>query len=379
MKNEEKRHISKSAKIAITQNILLICIVSVLYGIFAEIGTRIFWNDFYLFPRYHADADYGEFKIRRLRPSTEFWHTSPDGTWKFVTNRQGYRDEKDFSYSKPEGELRVIALGDSHTQGHEVRQNATYSAVMERFLRDKGYKARVMNTGISGFGTAEQHAFLESEGLNYKPDAVVVGFSSNDFDDNLKSGLFGLKDGELFVRKDTHLPGVQIMNIHNSVGLLRWMSGNSRFYSLMMNTVWTTAKRALLGRARAEFQQEYATAVKDVDRFSQVLALKILERMARVCRRNNIALIIIDIPRAMAPASHDFRSSAPMTFARRLNQANYMYVSSETVLGAYRGVTEFHVPHGARHISEFSHLMLGLAAGQAVLRSTNSMARHRPR
>ena len=90
-----------------------------------------------LFPRYHSDANYGEFTLRRLRPNTTFWHTSIDGNWKFVTNAQGFRDERDFSYAKPPGRLRVLTLGDSHTEGFEVRQTQTYSAVMERFLRAK--------------------------------------------------------------------------------------------------------------------------------------------------------------------------------------------------------------------------------------------------
>ena len=52
-------------------------------------------------------------------------------------------------------------------------------------------RAEAINAGVSGFGTAEALAFLENEG-HYRPDVVVLGFYANDFEDNLKAGLFAL-------------------------------------------------------------------------------------------------------------------------------------------------------------------------------------------
>ena len=53
----------------------------------AEIIVRSFYKqDAVLFPRYHTDVKYGEYILRRIRPNSEFWHTSQDGTWKFTTN-----------------------------------------------------------------------------------------------------------------------------------------------------------------------------------------------------------------------------------------------------------------------------------------------------
>ena len=68
---------------------------------FGEVFLRVFFKDrIILFPRYQTDAQYREFTIRRLRPNREFWHTSVDGSWKFVTNSQGFRNKVDFSYEK---------------------------------------------------------------------------------------------------------------------------------------------------------------------------------------------------------------------------------------------------------------------------------------
>jgi GDSL-like Lipase/Acylhydrolase family len=175
--------------------------------ILGEIFVRVFLGDTIgLFPRYHAEAAYGDFRIRRLRPATTFWHTSADGSWQFVVNKQGFRSERDFSYSKTDGVLRVIMLGDSHTQGYEARQDRTYAAIIERYLNERGLKIEVINTGVSGFSTAEAAVLLEYEALKYDPDVVILGFFANDMEDNTKSSLFRLKNGELVVRRTTHIP-----------------------------------------------------------------------------------------------------------------------------------------------------------------------------
>jgi hypothetical protein len=70
---------------------LLLLAVSVLLGLgLLEFGTRMLLGDrIVLLPRYHTSAHYGEYTIRRLRPNSHFWHTSPDGSWEFATNCAG--------------------------------------------------------------------------------------------------------------------------------------------------------------------------------------------------------------------------------------------------------------------------------------------------
>jgi hypothetical protein len=119
-----------AVNLALLSTVILLCLASY------EIATRLlFGNQILVFPRYHTSAHYGEFTLRRLRPNFQFWHTDPDGRWKFVTNRQGFRSYEVFHVEKPSGVLRVIALGDSTTEGFEVQRNDTYPAVFERYLR----------------------------------------------------------------------------------------------------------------------------------------------------------------------------------------------------------------------------------------------------
>jgi hypothetical protein len=136
---------------------LLAVVVALSLGI-GEILARVVFKNTVLFPRYHSAAQYGEYTLRRIRPDTTFWHTSPDGSWEFRINAQGFRDDHDYVHAKPPGTLRILVLGDSHTAGFEVSQEATFPEVAERYLRLRGARAEVLNTGISGFGTAEQLA-----------------------------------------------------------------------------------------------------------------------------------------------------------------------------------------------------------------------------
>ena len=224
---------------------LALAVVSLLIAFaFGEWVVRLLFKDeTVLFPRYHTDYRYDRYTLRGIRPNSAYWLTSVDGSWRMVTNDKGFRNTKNFGYDKPPNTIRVVSLGDSHTQGYEVRQDFTYSAVIERYLGRDGRAAEVINTGVSGFSNAEALAFLENEGVKYKPDAVVIGFSANDYEDNVRAGLFALDDRQQLVEKNyEYLPGVRIQNLIYSVAPVRWLSENSYFYSLLFNSVWEFAK-----------------------------------------------------------------------------------------------------------------------------------------
>jgi hypothetical protein len=330
-----------------------------------EIGTRLLFSDqILLVPRYHTSAHYGEFTLRRLRPNFQFWHTNRGGNWKFVTNRQGFRSYEDFHLEKPPGIFRVIALGDSTTEGFEVRQSYTYAAVLERYLRKNGIKAEVFNTGISGFGTSEELIYLENEGIKYHPDAVVLGFSGNDFDDNVRSDLFRIAGNTLVITNRSYTPGVKILDIINTVAPLRWLSENSYFYSFALNTVWDAAKRALLRSSVYQRETEFMIPTS-IDKYKIELEVALLQRLYTFCRSHSIMLIIVDTPRAadVERSEPDFLGSIPANLQSQFRENSDALILSEDVFAQYRGLTEF---QGLTHINEFSHLMLGMAVGRNI-------------
>jgi lysophospholipase L1-like esterase len=316
-----------------------------------------------LYPRYQTGYQYGPYTLRGIWPDAHFRHTSIDGSWEFVTNNRGFRDTRDFPYAKPVGTLRVLALGDSHTQGYEVRQEATFSAVLERYLRTHGMRAEVLNAGVSGFGTAEELAFLENEGYRYQPDVVVVAFYANDFEDNLKADLFGLDKGGLVEHKHEHLPGVRIQNMIYSVPGARWLSENSYFYSFLLNNVWEYFKARLARNAVTE----YAIATQSASKYEVDLALALLERMQRYCREHGMRLIVVDIP--SEGKGYQFADSLPSAAQRALQGQQIEFVSSESLFADYRGTVPLHVPHGQQHISELTHAAIGVELGRLIARA----------
>ena len=324
--------------------------------------VRLMFKDtIVLFPRYQTDAQYGDFTLRKIRPNETFRHTSPDGSWLFETNAQGFRNREDFDYAKPDGIVRVLVLGDSHTQGYEVRQDHTFSAIIEKYLDKNGHPAQVLNTGVSGFSTAEELLFLENEGIKYDPDFVVVGFYANDFEDNIKAGLFHLdEDGTLSITKNEYLPGIRAQNLIYSLPMMTWLGEHSYFYSMLFNGVWVFFKTKLAADA-SQAAAEYAIPTQAKNSSYEIeLAAALLERMHTFCRARGIPMIIVDIPRISG------NSSIIPELKERLPAMSDAYVDSGKLLADYVGVAELHRPNGSQHITEFSHAILGVSAAKQI-------------
>jgi hypothetical protein len=48
------------------------------------------------------------------------------------------------------------------------------------------------------------------------------------------------------------------------------------------------------------------------------------------------------------------------------------FIDSTELFAKYAGAAELHLPHGHRHISEFSHALIGIEIGQQVLRVSDT-------
>lgn len=104
-------------KVGLLLGVGLLC-----FGLGELVVRGLFGDRIVIYPRFHARAEYDGFTLRRLEPGTSFVHTSIDGEWEFRINSQGFRDDENYGFGRSEGVVRVLSLGDSHTQGFEVRQ-----------------------------------------------------------------------------------------------------------------------------------------------------------------------------------------------------------------------------------------------------------------
>ena len=95
-------------------------------------------------------------------------------------NRLGYRG-REYSPAHAAGQRRIVMLGDSVTFGFGVRDEETFSAVMESL----DPRLEVVNLGVQGYGTDQELLKLDREGLSYRPDGVVLNVClANDLLDN---------------------------------------------------------------------------------------------------------------------------------------------------------------------------------------------------
>jgi lysophospholipase L1-like esterase len=77
------------------------------------------------------------------------------------------------------GEFRVLCVGDSHTYGVGVAPDDAYPAQLERILRGRGVRARVINAGVPGQGSSQLLTDLGATVARYQPDVVLVWIGAN--------------------------------------------------------------------------------------------------------------------------------------------------------------------------------------------------------
>lgn len=99
----------------------------------------------------------------------------------YFLNNFGFRDD-DYTLAKPSGFKRVVVLGDSFTFGEGVRPEHMFSNLLEKRLASSGIDVEVLNFSVGGWGTRDETAYLEAQGLDFSPDLVIVAYVLNDAD-----------------------------------------------------------------------------------------------------------------------------------------------------------------------------------------------------
>lgn len=340
--------------------------ISLLIGLLIGEGIvrLLFSKKMVLFPRYHTNASYGDFTIRRIRPNMSFTHTSYDGTFHFKTNSKGFRNNNDIPYEKKKGELRVLTLGDSQTQGYEVNQNETFSMAAETMLKNKGINCAVINGGVSGFSTAEELILLENEGYKYALDYVVLGFYANDFEDNLRTHLFDIKNDSLVNITQEYTPGVNIQNALYKYWLFRFLGEHSYLYGFAFNTVWNSYQKIKTNEAKKD-ATEYAIANQESSDYSEELMRKLITRMYTFCKSRGIKLIIIDVPGFDLKGFTASSIPGSMLPDIRSNCDTLFYYND--LIEEYKKIDRVHVAHGHNHISPATHKIIGQKIADYIL------------
>jgi len=238
------------------------------------------------------------------------WRMKPgaEGEWggsRVRINEHGLRGPL-VELAKPEGVRRVLFLGDSVTFGFGVEETDDVfpfrvGRALERAL---GLRVEVVNAGVGGWSPWQELAYLEREGLDYRPDLLVIGFVLNDVTEKLS-----------LVRYGGRHEGWQLARTARGT-LDRWLS---------MSALATVAREGAavlrfgsdvrLG-AQAVETADVRRLVLEPDSFPQAwrITLGNVERIAELGRRHEIPSLLVIFPYAFQLESR----AATATPQRRL-------------------------------------------------------------
>ena len=101
--------------------------------------------------------------------------------YRMTISDQGLRNEE-IAVPKPPNTYRIIAVGDSVTEGPGVELSGTFVKLLERSLRTANLarKIEVVNAGIGDYGTQQELIWLRERGLAYEPDLIILDIYLND-------------------------------------------------------------------------------------------------------------------------------------------------------------------------------------------------------
>lgn len=116
--------------------------------------------------------------------------------WSVSLNADGFRDNE-FPVARTANTIRIIALGDSWTFGHNAQFDQTYPSRLRALLRldfpEKNIE--VFNLGMLAYTSHEGLKLLRQKVLGLQPDIVLIGYSMND------ASISGWHDKDVLVPK----------------------------------------------------------------------------------------------------------------------------------------------------------------------------------
>jgi hypothetical protein len=205
-------------------------------------------------------------------------------------NRLGYRGRVHPTTRVP-GMKRVLMIGDSIAFGAGVRDNETFSALLEE--RDPDLE--IVNLSVGGYGTDQELLKLEHEGLRYKPDLVILNFClfSDFIDNSLPSSLWDARQPKPFFIWDGHR--LVLHDAHVRLTVLRrttqWLADNSHLYNRVRQLLdlREPPRERGVGRARgAQVRRHFEAAAE--------LTFRLIRRMDELVRESGGRFLVVIHP-----------------------------------------------------------------------------------
>jgi GDSL-like Lipase/Acylhydrolase family len=128
----------------------------------------------------------------RARPNEHRRLERPEFSVDVQLNALGFREPR-LPSTKPPGTVRIVALGDSFTQGYGVEEHQSWPQRLEVLLNAREVQPHeVINLGVPGANPRDYLSYLSDPGLAYQPDVVLVMVMANDVQDRWIQQEFGV-------------------------------------------------------------------------------------------------------------------------------------------------------------------------------------------
>jgi lysophospholipase L1-like esterase len=200
--------------------------------------------------------------------------------WLFRVNAHRARGPE-YPAAKPEGERRILCLGDSFAFGLWCNEDETLVGHLARLANEHepapDVHWRGITIGVPGYHTGQQRIAFEDDGLELDPDVVVLYFNTNDI---MRDGFF-YDDERAIVRVD-------LAPLPSDLRRVLW---HSHLYGFLTRKLLTEpAKR--VPSPHLDPSIPYAHVREDNQRYCR----EELGRIADLCRERGIPLFVVNQP-----------------------------------------------------------------------------------
>ena len=261
----------------------------------------------------------GELAIRQISPEDlSLWSLTRDGLithrpharmWSSLygrelrTNSLGMRDVEHPS-PKPEGEFRVLLLGDSFTEAFMVDDDAILARQLERTLTPRvPGQASVVNAGVSGWGTdhALHYAMRNAEALDL--DLIVYTLTLyTDVGDNLAMQFHALEGGALVERPPARTEGREAAFL----ALKENLAATSQLFQFVRRTMRAEAEAAQAEVLSDQFADLFRTREPERLVLGRTLTGQLLHKAAQVGDRLGVPTVVVLIPMATQLSDREY-------------------------------------------------------------------------
>jgi hypothetical protein len=155
-------------------------------------------------------------------------------------NAEGLRSTFDVPYKKPDGHYRILALGDSFTEGEGVNDDENFCFLLNGLLNndpDSDVTYDVLDAGVESYAPILEYLYLKEKGIKFNPDLVVMFYDMSDLmqtPEYLANAEFDSNGNVIRVKPDEY-------SLASQLDVLL----KSRFYFLAL--LYKSARHAILG------------------------------------------------------------------------------------------------------------------------------------